>query len=118
VALELGLRGAVYHRGRRAGARETTAHLNGHHLVREEPQAPRLDLQGGCAGRGAEGHLLREDFVAPSSSSRGTRSAAGGATFYTTGMERSPTSATGAGWERTPSHPVQGAAREALRRVE
>jgi hypothetical protein len=25
------------------------------------------------------------------------------ATFYTTGMEHSPTSATGTGWERTPS---------------
>jgi hypothetical protein len=28
------------------------------------------------------------------------------ATFYTTGMEHSPTSATGAGWELTPWHPV------------
>jgi hypothetical protein len=37
------------------------------------------------------------------------------ATFYTTGMEHSPTSATGTGWERTPWHAVQGAAREALR---
>jgi hypothetical protein len=27
------------------------------------------------------------------------------ATFYTTGMEHSPTSATGTAWERTPSHP-------------
>jgi hypothetical protein len=26
------------------------------------------------------------------------------ATFYTTGMEDSPTSATGTGWERTPRH--------------
>jgi hypothetical protein len=26
------------------------------------------------------------------------------ATFYTTGMERSPTSATGTAWERTPWH--------------
>ena len=30
------------------------------------------------------------------------------ATFYTTGMEHSPTSATGTGWERTPWHAVQG----------
>jgi hypothetical protein len=30
-------------------------------------------------------------------------------------MEHSPTSATGTGWERTPWHVVQGAAREALR---
>src|SRR5438309_10783742 len=29
------------------------------------------------------------------------------ATFYTTGMEHSPTSATGTGWERTPWHAVQ-----------
>ena len=37
------------------------------------------------------------------------------ATFYTSGMEHSPTSATGTGWERTPWHAVQGAAREAFR---
>jgi hypothetical protein len=36
------------------------------------------------------------------------------ATFYTTGMEHSPTSATGTGWERTPWHATQRAAREAL----
>jgi len=29
------------------------------------------------------------------------------ATFYTTGMEHSPTSATGTGWERTPWRPTQ-----------
>ena len=40
------------------------------------------------------------------------------ATFYTTGMEHSPTSATGTGWERTPWHAVQGAARDALRTAE
>jgi hypothetical protein len=39
------------------------------------------------------------------------------ATFYTTGMEHSPTSATGSAWERTPWRAVQGAARDALRRV-
>jgi hypothetical protein len=32
------------------------------------------------------------------------------ATFYTIGMEHSPTSATGTGWERTPWHAVQRAA--------
>ncbi len=37
------------------------------------------------------------------------------ATFYTTGMEHSPTSATGTGWERTPWHAAQRAAWEALR---
>ena len=36
------------------------------------------------------------------------------ATFYTTGMEHSPTSATGTGWERTPWHATQRAASEAL----
>jgi hypothetical protein len=38
-------------------------------------------------------------------------------TFYTTGMEHSPTSATGHRVERTPWHAVQSAAREALRRA-
>ena len=37
------------------------------------------------------------------------------ATFYTTGMEHSPTSATGTAWERTPWHATQRAAWEALR---
>jgi hypothetical protein len=37
------------------------------------------------------------------------------ATFYTTGTEHSPTSATGTGWERTPWHATNRAAREALR---
>ena len=39
------------------------------------------------------------------------------ATFYTTGMEHSPTSATGTGWEPTPWHATQRAAWEALRRL-
>ena len=34
------------------------------------------------------------------------------ATFYTTGMGHSPTSATGTGWERTPWHATQRAAWE------
>ena len=37
------------------------------------------------------------------------------ATFYKTGMEHSPTSATGSAWEPTPWRAVQGAARDALR---
>jgi hypothetical protein len=45
-------------------------------------------------------------------------SQAGGATFYTTGMEHSPTSATGTGWERTPWHATQRAAWEALKKAE
>jgi hypothetical protein len=36
------------------------------------------------------------------------------ATFYTTGMEHSPTSATGTGWEQTPWRATQRAAWEAL----
>ena len=40
------------------------------------------------------------------------------ATFYTSGVEHSPTSATGSAWERAPWHAVQGAAWEALRRAE
>jgi ABC-type uncharacterized transport system substrate-binding protein len=40
------------------------------------------------------------------------------ATFYTTGIEHSPTSATGTGWERTPWHAVQRAAWEALKQSE
>ncbi|PYM97039.1 MAG: hypothetical protein DME04_00120 [Candidatus Rokuibacteriota bacterium] len=37
------------------------------------------------------------------------------ATFYASGIEHSPTSATGTGWERTPWHATQRAAWEALR---
>jgi len=40
------------------------------------------------------------------------------ATFYTTGMEHSPTSATGSAWEPTPWRAVQGAARDALKRAD
>jgi hypothetical protein len=39
------------------------------------------------------------------------------ATFYTTGMEHSATSATGTGWERTAWHATQRAAWETLRRA-
>ena len=39
------------------------------------------------------------------------------ATFYVTGMEHSPTSATGSAWERTAWRAVRGAALEALRRA-
>ena len=40
------------------------------------------------------------------------------ATFYTTGMEHSPTSATGTAWERTPWPAAQRAAWEALNSAE
>jgi hypothetical protein len=39
------------------------------------------------------------------------------ATFYTTGMEHSPTSATGTGWKRTPWRATQRAAWVALDRA-
>jgi hypothetical protein len=63
VALELGLRGAVYHRGRRAGARETTAHLKTGITSCVRSRRLRVSTSRGCARRGAEGHLLREDVV-------------------------------------------------------
>ena len=40
------------------------------------------------------------------------------ATFYATGMEHSPTSATGTAWERTPWHATQRAAWDALRHMD
>ena len=40
------------------------------------------------------------------------------ATFYTTGMEHSPTSATDTGWEPTPWRAVQRAAWDALNKAE
>jgi hypothetical protein len=39
------------------------------------------------------------------------------ASFYTGGMEHSPTSATGTGWERTPWHATQCAEWEALSKL-
>ena len=39
------------------------------------------------------------------------------ATFYTTGMEHSPTSATGTAWERTPWHATERGAWEALHKA-
>jgi len=59
-------------------------------------------LRSGWRTRGYDLQLTRYD-------ERGWR-----ATFYTTGMEHSPTSATGTGWERTPRHARQRAAWEAL----
>jgi len=40
------------------------------------------------------------------------------ATFYTSGMEHSITSATASAWKRTPWHATQRAAWEALRQAE
>jgi hypothetical protein len=46
--------------------------------------------------------------------SLGITNAAERATFYTTGMEHSPTSATGTAWERTPWRATRRAAGDAL----
>jgi hypothetical protein len=46
------------------------------------------------------------------------RRARSDATFYTMGIRTLPTSATGSGWERTPWHATQRAAREALKKAE
>jgi hypothetical protein len=62
-------------------------------------------IERGMAQQGYDLQLTRYD-------NRGWR-----ATFYTTGMEHSPTSATGSAWERTPWRAVQGAAQDTLRRA-
>ena len=58
---------------------------------------------GTAAAKGYDLQLTRYD-------ERGWR-----ATFYTSGMEHSPTSATGTAWEQTPWRAVQRAASKALR---
>jgi hypothetical protein len=62
-------------------------------------------VERGMAHQGFDLQLTRYD-------ERGWR-----ATFYTTGMEHSPTSATGSAWEPTSWRAVQGAARDALKRA-
>jgi len=64
------------------------------------------DVERGMAHQGFDLQLTRYD-------ERGWR-----ATFYTTGMEHSITSATASAWERMPWHAVQGAARDALGQAE
>ena len=64
------------------------------------------DVERGMERQGFDLQLTRYD-------ERGWR-----ATFYTTGMEHSPTSATGSAWEPTPWRAVRGAARDALRKAE
>ena len=63
------------------------------------------DVERGMARQGYDLQLTRYD-------ERGWR-----ATFYTTGIEHSPTSATGTAWERTPWHATQRAAWGALRKA-
>jgi hypothetical protein len=77
------------------------------------PRAPhRLDLWSGIGHVAVGMHRQGYDLQLTQYDERGRR-----ATFYTTGMEHSPTSATGTGWERTPWHATQRAAWEALRKV-
>jgi hypothetical protein len=59
-------------------------------------------VERGMAHQGFDLQLTRYD-------ERGWR-----ATFYTSGMKHSPTSATGTAWERTPWHVTQRAAWEAM----
>ena len=69
-----------------------------------------LDSWAGIGHVGVGMHRQGFDLQLTQYDERGWR-----ATFYTTGMEHSPTSATGTGWERTPWHATQRAASEALR---
>lgn len=62
-------------------------------------------VERGMAQQGYDLQLTRYD-------NRGWR-----ATFYTTGMEHSPTSAIGTSWEKTPWRAVQTAALDALKRT-
>ncbi len=71
-----------------------------------------LDTWAGIGHVAMEMHRQGFDLQLTQYDERGWR-----ATFYTTGTEHSPTSATGAGWERTPLHAVQWAAWEALHKV-
>jgi hypothetical protein len=63
------------------------------------------DVERGMARQGYDLQLTRYD-------EKGWR-----ATFYTTGMEHSITSATASAWQPTPWHAVQSAARDALRQA-
>ena len=58
-------------------------------------------------------HRLGDDLQLTQYDERGWR-----ATFYTTGMEHSPTSAIGTSWEKTPWRAVQSAGWEALKQAE
>ena len=72
-----------------------------------------LDSWRGIGAVNAGMHRQGYDLQLTQYDERGWR-----ATFYTTGLEHSPTSATGTGWERTPWHATQRAAWAALKRPE
>ena len=63
-------------------------------------------------------HRARNGASGLRSTAHGATTRRASATFYTTGMEHAPTSATGTGWERTPWHATRRAAWEALRRAD
>jgi len=69
-----------------------------------------LPSRGGIAHVAVGMHRQGFDLRLTQYADRGWR-----APFYTTGMEDSPTSATGTAWERMPWHATQRAAWEALR---
>ena len=71
-----------------------------------------LDSWAGIGRIAAGMHRQGYDLQLTQYDERGWR-----ATFYTTGMEHSPTSATGTASERTPWHATQRAAWEALKRA-
>ena len=71
-----------------------------------------LDSWSGIGAVAAGMHRQGFDLQLTQYDERGLR-----ATFYTTGMEHSPTSATGTAWERTPWRATQRAAWDALKRA-
>jgi len=79
-----------------------SSEVPGRDRVKWSSEVPRL---GGAPPGG--GHRQAYDLQLTQYDERGWR-----ATFYTTGMEHSPTSATGTGWERTPWRAMQRAAWE------
>jgi len=71
-----------------------------------------LDSWSGIGRIAAGMHRQGYDLQLTQYDERGWR-----ATFYTTGMEHSPTSATGTAWEPTPWHATQRAAWEAPKKA-
>src|SRR6266480_672754 len=86
-----------------------------HPVIRSRPlgAAYVARLMGGIGHVAVGMHRQGYDLQLTQYDERGWR-----ATFYTTGMEHSPTSATGTGWERASWHATQRAAWEALKQVE
>jgi hypothetical protein len=80
--------------------------------IRSQRSAPGLTPGAGSVPSSAAWRTRGYDLQLTRYDNRGWR-----ATFYTTGMEHSPTSATGSGWERTPWQTTQRAAWEALRQA-